>query len=130
MLGRDANVYAVTSDMLESLTISGSELTLSFANADNSLWRIATKLQGYDFISLTFEGSSFDGLESLAITGGGQGSSGLEAYYVQPKARGAGQVSTLYFALGDIPMMAVPEPTTATLSLLALAALAARRRRR
>lgn len=38
--------------------------------------------------------------------------------------------ASVYAALGDAPTLRVPEPATATLSLLALTGLAARRRRK
>ena len=72
---------------------------------------------------LSFDNVSFAPTNDSIVTGVYKGNA-MTAYYAPAEQNGA-NVGSLYFSLES-----VPEPTTSTLSLLALAALAARRRRK
>lgn len=108
--------YAIAAENLAAADIAGSSLTFDVSS-------YAAQLEGRDLFSIVFEdGITFSDLSSLSITA----TTGTETYagFYDSQAEGA---PVLYFgkATGN-----VPEPATTTLGLLALAALAARRRRR
>jgi hypothetical protein len=79
-------------------------------------------LTNVDFLYLNFEGVSYEQPTSTNMVGMVDGQE-YEAYYAQDS--NTGWVGGVYF---DVRV--VPEPTTSTLSLLALAGLCARRRRK
>lgn len=87
-------------------------------------------MSGYDFVSLTFtDGTNAAMLSTdLSITLVNISIEGETIETVYYAGASNGLTDTIYFQTKD--MGSVPEPTTATLSLLALAALAARRRRK
>ncbi len=131
-LTSNAKVLAVSSSVLSDLTVTGESLTLNFSTLEG--WNTTD----YDFLAISFDGTSFDfseGLE-LAVMVDKAAFAYENVYYAttQSKMRAAGSPAmTLYFSTAGgegLLVSAIPEPTTATLSLLALAALAARRRRR
>ncbi len=113
--------FEISSDMLQGVDVSG-ELTF-----DLSHWKEAIQEGGYSAVTLNFDAgtaitedtkvkATFDGVnfaEADLTAGSNQAQIGL-----------AGLPGI------DQPALGIPEPTTATLSLLALAALAARRRRK
>lgn len=113
-----ATVTELVSSTFDSVFLSGTLLTL--------------ELQGYeltdfgfvDYISLTFNGGTADATidEALRVLLTLDGEHYAEAYHLQ------GDATKVYFRTADAG--AVPETSSATLSLLALAALVARRRRR
>lgn len=122
-LGKDALVLAITSSQMDSVMLLGSTLTINLSGVDD--------VEKFSFVSLTFTDGEKAALFSTDMTDvclkvdGKTWSS--PAYYLESDARtvdgSAGtHTGTLYFA--------VPEPTTATLSLLGLAGLMLRRRRK
>ncbi len=109
-----SNIFYIDSDMLAKVNVAGN-LTL-----DLSYWADDIAAGSYDSITFSFaEGMSFaDGTALLATLNGADYAA---ADYM------SGNVAQ--FSLLNLPTQVIPEPTTATLSLLALSALAARRRR-
>jgi len=112
---------AVTSNALSSLTLNaGSSLTIDFSSllAD-------VQIANIDLIELSFADVNVDWTtDNITITGVMNGNA-MTAYYLAPTETAVANVGSIYFATDSIP-----EPTSTTLSILALAALAARRRRR
>lgn len=122
----------ITSSIMDTFTVTGSLLTIDLTGSEWSFDGTALTLNGVavgDWIALSFDtddksAASFDkdlavkltfsGVEALADVS-------LTGYYNVEEAA----PTTVYFQTRY-----VPEPSTATLSLLALAALCARRRRR
>lgn len=125
-------VLQITSSIMDTFTVTGSLLTIDLTGSEWSFDGTALTLNGVavgDWIALSFDtddksAASFDknlavkltfsGVEALADVS-------LTGYYDVAEAA----PTTVYFQTRY-----VPEPSTATLSLLALAALCARRRRR
>lgn len=125
-------VLQITSSIMDTFTVTGSLLTIDLTGSEWSFDGTALTLNGVavgDWIALSFDtddksAASFDknlavkltfsGVEALADVS-------LTGYYNVAEAA----PTTVYFQTRY-----VPEPSTATLSLLALAALCARRRRR
>lgn len=110
----DGNVLNITSSLMDSVSVTGNDFTIDLSGDID--------LTGIDYVSITFtsdeEGAtaaSFDtGMDITLQYDGNE----YEVYFVEDESG----ITRLYAA--------VPEPGTATLSLLALAALAARRRRK
>ncbi len=115
-----SNTYHIDAPMLAGLNVSGS-MTL-----DLSHWADAIRAGGHDSLLLTFaEGADFSQAQAVHMTLGGT--------HLAPLSLAAEAPNTFRASLANAvspASAAIPEPTTATLSLLALAALAARRRRR
>ncbi len=127
-LGEAADVYQVYCTSLDSVDVTGSSLTLDMSGLAAS---IGNALKDYDYVAISF-GSAEDGTLAHFDTTGlsvsatfDQGQTYNNVWVMNGEQSNA---STLYVSVEG--GMAVPEPTTATLSLLALAALAMRRRRR
>ena len=118
-LADHSQVLTITSDALSSLTLKGgSSFVIDFSSLLSS-----TELADVDFVALNFSDVSYaDDFWTNATTqvSGLVGADRLVAYYM-PSTPDVG----IYFDVRSIP-----EPTSTTLSLLALAALAARRRRK
>lgn len=116
VLQENANVLHIDSTLMDTVTVTGTRFTVL-------LGKISTyTLSEYDYVSLIFtdgeHAATFSTNTAIsAITETGHSS---VAYY-------AADTQKLYF---DVSAFAVPEPTTSTLSLLALTALAMRRRRK
>ncbi len=110
-----SNVFYIDSDRLGGVNVSGS-MTL-----DLSFWADEIEAGGYDSISLTFaDDMNFDeNTEVLATLNG--------VDYATADYTGENMAQ---FSVASLPTQVIPEPATATLSLLALTALAARRRRK
>ena len=114
-------VVELTSDMFDTVTMTGGEPGVD-------LWldmtAIADAFEGADYVALDFRNlarefsNAMVDVEKLQVNVTLDGETYKQAYAMTDH----GTTTTLYFA--------VPEPTTSTLSLLALAALAARRRRK
>ena len=133
---------AITSDV----TMTGGELqitgdvetgALELANVDVIFSADATidlggeELILGDNIAITLNVDSLDniaGVELFKTTGNVSGLDELTVTFMD--ATGATKEAAVSFSNGSVVTGSVPEPTTATLSLLALAGLAARRRRR
>ena len=118
-LAGHSQVLTITSDALSSLTLTGgSSFVIDFSSLLSS-----TELADVDFVALNFSDVSYaDDFWTNATTqvSGLVGADRLVAYYM-PSTPDVG----IYFDVRSIP-----EPTSTTLSLLALAALVSRRRRK
>ncbi len=120
-LGANATVCNVLCSSLDTVNVAGGSLTLDLS-------ALGDALKGYDYVAISFGDSSatlahFDAT-GLSITATLDGQSYSGAYVMDGEQANA---TTIY--IPGYGGAAVPEPTTATLSLLALAALAMRRRR-
>ena len=117
----DFTTLAVTSNALSSLTLNaGSSLTIDFSSLLTDV-----QIANIDLIELSFADVNVDWTaDNITITGVMNGNA-MTAYYLAPTETAVANVGSIYFATDSIP-----EPTSTTLSILALAALAARRRRR
>ena len=83
-----------------------------------------------DNVAITLSVESLENIEGLTLfqtTGKVEGFEELTVTFVD--ATGAKKEAAVSYSNGSVVTTAIPEPTTATLSLLALAGLAARRRR-
>lgn len=120
-LSADASVLMLEATTFDSLTLSGSSLVLELAGMTLEMFDNA-ELIAVSFTSGT-DYATFD--KSLAVTLSVDGINYERGYTMESDDT----PTTMYFRGGKKPA-ATPEPATATLSLLALAALAARRRRR
>ena len=118
-LGEDISVISMNSFALSNLTLSSDS---SFA-VDFSSLLPKSSFEGVDYLVLSFDNVAFAPTNDSIVTGVYKGNV-MTAYYAPAELNG-NNVGSLYFSLES-----VPEPTTSTLSLLALAALAARRRRK
>ncbi len=114
VLQQDSRVLQVVSSLLNGVTLSaGSALSLDLSALGD--------VSGYEYICIDFSGvkrslSAISLSEHAQVTATLNDGSTLAGYYT------VGNDGAVYFA-------AVPEPTTGTLSLLALTLLCARRRR-
>ena len=104
----------LTLDNLENITVTGSNLTINLAMDFGTLKQMA---ENYNLVGITLnEGSDFAGVDNVTVSCNGTALTNT----FRSDDRG-----TVFF-----DATVVPEPATATLSLLALAALAARRKRK
>ena len=111
---RGLSLVSLDSELISRVMITGSDLTLNLAGLTDSIGDA-------DLVSVTFdEGAVYD-VEALRMYATLDGTRLLEGF-VETQT---GTVPTVYFFTKQIP-----EPTTGTLSLLALCALTARRRRK
>ncbi len=112
----DPNTLYIDSTMLEGVNVDGS-MTL-----DLSHWAQEIKAGNYDSVTLTFAEDVFAKAPTVQATFDGTN-------YITADATTDNMAQ---FGVAALPGAGenIPEPTTATLSLLALAALAARRRRK
>ena len=122
-----SQVINLTCDMFDSVTLDGTDLWLDMTD-------IAERgtLLGWDYFTLTFDSMTQEVEQALTYIRNLQIFAKLGEDYItnayvsySDYAEHDGRASRLFFKL--VP---TPEPTTGTLSLLALAALAARRRKR
>ncbi len=105
---------------------SGNGLTLNFDTYGNGFAELYETLKGYDYVAVKFSDDvlsvDFETLKVTSkITNGQNAEATSQGYYYNNN--GASGVVVYFDAI------ALPEPTTSTLGLLALAALCARRRR-
>lgn len=118
-LSADAKVALVEATTFDTVTLSGESLVLNFSGFDVVLFGPS------EFIGLSFTGggdyATFD--SGLSITMTLDGEHYAKAYRVQD-----GSDTVVYFNSREAG--ATPEPAATTLSLLALTALAARRKRK
>ena len=112
-LAAGTDIVELTSEMFDTVTMTGTDLWLDMT-------KIAGLMPNTDYITLQFKNleNALVDVENLKVYATIDGETYRQAYTTTDH----GTTTTLYFAL--------PEPTTSTLSLLALAALAARRRRK
>ncbi len=83
-----------------------------------------------DNVAITLNVDSLDNIEGITLFKNTSNVSGLDELTVTfVDATGAEKEAAVSFSNGSVVTGTIPEPTTATLSLLALAGLAARRRR-
>lgn len=120
-LSGTSNVLTITSNALSALAVTGGSDFL----VDFSYLLTITSLEDVDFIRLDFNNVAIS-TENVSMTG------------LLTSATGAQFYLTSYFTGGDVPSVgsvyfdvrSIPEPTTTTLSVLALAGLMLRRRRK
>ena len=116
-LAAGSEIVELTSSMFDSVTLTGTDLWLDMTG-------IAEATYGKDYFTLDFQDFAREmakaqvDVENLHVYATLDGERYTEAY----STANGGLTTKLYFQ--------VPEPATGTLSLLALAALAARRRRK
>lgn len=116
-LAAGSEIVELTSSMFDTVTLTGTDLWLDMTG-------IAEATYGKDYFTLDFQdlarkmAKAQVDVENLHVYATLDGERYTEAY----STANGGLTTTLYFQ--------VPEPATGTLSLLALAALAARRRRK
>ena len=112
-LAAGTDIVELTSAMFDTVTLTGTDLWLDMT-------KIAGLMPNTDYITLQFKNleNALVDVENLKVYATIDGETYRQAYAMTDH----GTTTTLYFAL--------PEPATSTLSLLALAALAARRRRK
>ncbi len=122
----NAKVLSVTSDALSNVTIAANSSLHIDMDYEALFAQIldGAGLKDIDLLALTFENVNFADLSTTTITGSTGGYT-LTAYYTEAVDQAVANATTVFF-----DVQAVPEPTSTTLSILALAALAARRRRR
>ena len=112
-----SQVLSITTDVLAgSLTLTGESLMVSFDGYD---------LAAYDAVQLQF-GTGVTVDSAMLVTGQAQVEQGTAPQMMTGCYVASGNVGSIVFLLNHN----IPEPTTSTLSLLALAGLAMRRRRR
>ena len=110
---RGLSLVDLSSELISKVMITGSDLTLNLAG-------LTTSIGDADLVSVTFtEGAAYD-VENLRMYATLDGTRLMEGFVKTQ----TGTADTVYFFTKQIP-----EPATGTLSLLALCALAARRRR-
>lgn len=121
-LSSDASVLMLEATTFDSLTLSGSTLVLELEGMTLEMFDNA-ELIAVSFTSGT-DYATFD--KSLAVTLSVDGINYERGYTMEADDT----PTTMYFRGGKKPAPATPEPATTTLSLLALTALAARRKRK
>lgn len=116
------SMLTITSSAIDTVNITGSSLTINL----NGFGSFAD----YQYVSVLFS----DGVNAATFDLSSESSLVVSAYnadtgqtaFTQDLSASSSDAGLLYFMANDL---VVPEPTTTTLSLLALTALAARRRR-
>ncbi len=111
-----------------ALTLNGGTINFS---ADSTIDLGEENLILGDNVAITLNVNSLDNIEGVTLFKNSGNVSGLDKLSVTFRdATGAEKKAAVSFSNGSVVTGTVPEPTTATLSLLALAGLAARRRRK
>ncbi len=111
-----------------ALTLNGG--TINF-DADSTIDLGEENLILGDNVAITLNVDSLDNIEGITLFKNAGNVTGLDALTVTfVDATGAEKEAAVSFSNGSVVTGSIPEPTTATLSLLALAGLAARRRRK
>ncbi len=125
-LASDMTVCTVLSSALDSVNVTGTSLTLDFSGLMASL---EDELSSSKFIAISFgeESLAHFNAKDLTISATGVIINNTEYNQVYVKLSEHTNTTTLYIPVASD---AVPEPSTATLSLLALSMLMARRRRK
>ncbi len=130
-LSEQLALYSVSCTALENLTVVGSSFTLDLSGYVDAC---AAQMAERGYLAIRFVQEDGSGLTTFSSESGALNIqatlNGVDVSDVfVAKAEGY-EATTLYVAVPRFGNDAVPEPATATLSLLALVALAARRRRR
>ncbi len=125
----------IETDDTELLAAGKAVLTRSLLSADGALW-----YRGGTGDAFTYTASGVDGATLTDMTGTADGNgalaktltvdSGVGAFQLYNADDNSTSVAYVVQYIAKTPASNVPEPATATLSLLALAGLAARRRRK
>ncbi len=122
-LAESASVLSIFSSALDTVEVTGTSLTLDLnglASVIGDAW------QAHEYVAISF-GLGQDSLAHFDTTGLSISASyGGASYAVLVNGGDQASATTLYVATASD---AIPEPTTTTLSLLALSLLVARRRR-
>ena len=116
-LAAGTEIVELTSDMFDTVTMTGTDLWLDMTGIAEATYNKDYFTLDFQNLAHSLENAQVD-VENLHVYATLDGERYTEAY----STANGGLTTTLYFQ--------VPEPTTSTLSLLALAALAARRRRK
>ncbi|MBR5276805.1 MAG: PEP-CTERM sorting domain-containing protein [Bacteroidaceae bacterium] len=136
--GKNSNSYPITYSFLTSTTVDGTSTTSSSLTLNlNESYTVLIYGNKGTFDSLTVNESkvtSITGTSSGTATPTSIATAGLRVDYNATYTNGVmidkdGNAAVTAFPVVSFSGKLVPEPTTATLSLLALAGLAARRRR-
>ena len=115
-----SNVMTVNSDAMSNLLVlSESSFVVDFSYLLNAI-----QLKDVDFIYLDFDSVNYQNLAGSTI------SATMDGHTIRAYFAGAGAAPNVPNVGVYFDVSAIPEPTSTTLSLLALAALAARRRRK
>ena len=112
-LNQDVSYVAMTSELFSNVTLTGSDLWLDLTG-------LADTIGNAQAFSIAFKDALYD-VNGLRVVATVDGEHYLDGYYTTKQE---GATTTLYFS------SQIPEPATSTLSLLALAALAARRKKK
>ena len=122
-------------DLTETMELNNA-VELVFSSKDSAInmkENAELKLNGAQ-IAVTLTDADLENLSEVKLfTSADEEDANWGSYEVTVRNSSTGKESTAtlnYNANGDVTLESVPEPTTATLSLLALAALASRRRRK
>ena len=116
-LAAGTEIVELTSDMFDTVTMTGTDLWLDMTGIVEATYNKDYFTLDFKNLAHSLENAQVD-VDNLRIYATLDGERYTEAY----STASGGLTTTLYFA--------VPEPATSTLSLLALAALAARKRRK
>lgn len=111
-LRENVSLVSLTSELFTKVMLTGTDLWLD-------LTRLSAQVGGATAFSVSFEDGALFDVDNLRVYATLNGEKYLDGYTTQQ----SGGATTLYFS------SQIPEPATGTLSLLALAALGARRRR-
>ena len=129
-----AKIFKISYSQINQMNqLSGTLLTLDFDSytSDNGKGFAALykELQGYDYVAVEFDNTvtsaDFTTLEVKSSITNGQGATATSTGYYIDSANGTATSGVVVY----FDALALPEPTTSTLALLALTALCARRRR-
>lgn len=118
----ECQVLTLSSSAMDTVSVTGESLTLNLSGLTQ------VDMDNHEYLSLVFTNEDKSAAlfsTELSITAVWNDMT-TQAYYMNTTVYN-NQVNTVYFSTAAF---AVPEPATATLSLLALTALAARRRRK
>ena len=116
-LAAGSEIVELTSSMFDTVTLTGTSLWLDMTGIAEAIYNKDYFTLDFKNLARSLENAQVD-VENLRVYATLDGERYTEAY----STANGGLTTTLYFQ--------VPEPATSTLSLLALAALAARRRRK
>ena len=111
-LTEDVSYVALTSDLFSNVTLTGSDLWLDLTELKDTIGNAQA-------FSIAFKDALYD-VNGLHVVATVDGEHYFDGYYTTQQS---GTTTTLYFS------QQIPEPTSSTLSLLALTALAGRRRK-